>query len=334
MHRFWTLQRRPGSRMPEVEDFALESAPLVSGIADGEVLIRNRYLSLDPYMRWRMEDAKSYAPPVNLGEVMVGATIGEVLESGHPDFTAGDHVLAPGGWQSHARVAASRLRKIERGALPLSVFLGALGSPGFTAWAGLRHIGKPKVGETVVVGAATGPVGAMVGQLAQAAGCRVVAICGGSEKVQLATKTLGFDAAVDHRDPDLATQLGAACPNGIDVYFENIGGIVLEAVRPLLNDFARIPVCGLISQYNALGEPVDLGPFMQDILVKRLTWRGFIVTDFQADFPEFLAQVCPMVETGAIRFIEDLRQGLEHAPEAFIDVLKGQNRGKMVLSLG
>lgn len=334
MHRFWTLQRRPGERMPQVDDFQLESRPLETDVADGEVLIRNLYLSLDPYMRWRMNDAKSYAPPVGLGEVMVGATIGEVLESRHPDFTPGDHVVAPGGWQSHARVAAGRLRRIQAGALPLSVFLGALGSPGFTAWAGLRHIGQPKSGETVVVGAATGPVGAMVGQLARAAGCRVVAICGGQEKVRLATETLGFDAAIDHREPDLASHLATACPDGVDVYFENIGGKVLGAVRPLLNDFARIPVCGLISQYNAPSEPVDLGPFMQDILVKRLTWRGFIVTDFQSDFPEFLAEVTPMVEAGAIRFIEDLRQGLEHAPEAFIDVLRGQNRGKMALSLG
>lgn len=334
MHSFWTLLRRPGARMPQVSDFALGSAPLPTGVDDGEVLIRNLYLSLDPYMRWRMNDAKSYAPPVGLGEVMVGATIGEVLESRHPGFAPGDHVVAPGGWQSHARLNGGRLRKIDAGELPLSVFLGALGSPGFTAWAGLRHIGKPAAGETLVVGAATGPVGAMVGQLAKAAGCRVVAICGGAEKTRLARETLGFDAAVDHRDPDLAARLADECPRGIDVYFENIGGKVLEAVRPLLNDFARIPVCGLVSQYNAAGDTVDLAPFMQDILVKRLTWRGFIVTDFQPDFPTFLSEVTPLVQAGNIRFIEDIREGLELAPQALIDVLQGDNRGKMVLSIG
>lgn len=334
MHRFWTLQRRPGARMPQVDDFAMNSAPVPSGVGDGEVLIRNRYLSLDPYMRWRMNDARSYAPPVGLGEVMVGATVAEVLESGHADFAPGDHVVAPGGWQSHARVSGARLRRIDAGGLPLSVFLGALGSPGFTAWAGLRHIGRPAADETVVVGAATGPVGAMVGQLARAAGCRTVAICGGPEKVRLARETLGFDAALDHRDPDLAMRLAAQCPRGVDVYFENVGGKVLEAVRPLLNDFARIPVCGLVSQYNAPGEAVDLAPFMQDILVKRLTWRGFIVTDFQSDFPAFLSEATPMVRSGAIRFVEDMREGLELAPQALIDVLQGNNRGKMVLSLG
>lgn len=334
MHRSWTLQTRPGARMPQVDDFELQSAPVMSGVGEGEVLIRNLYLSLDPYMRWRMNDAKSYAPPVGIGEVMVGATIGEVMESGHSDFTPGDHVVAPGGWQSHARLSGARLRRIDAGKLPLSVFLGALGSPGFTAWAGLRHIGKPVAGETVVVGAATGPVGAMVGQLAQVAGCRTVAICGGPEKVRLARETLGFDAAIDHRDPALATLLASECPRGIDVYFENIGGKVLEAARPLLNDFARIPVCGLVSQYNAPGETVDLAPFMQDILVKRLTWRGFIVTDFQSDFPTFLSEVTPLVEAGTVRFVEDIREGLELAPQALIDVLQGNNRGKMVLSLG
>lgn len=333
MHRFWTLHNRPGERLPQIGDFALQSAAAPAQPKDGEVLIRNLYLSLDPYMRWRMNDAKSYAPPVGIGEVMVGTTIGEVLESRHPGFARGDHVHAPGGWQSHACLDGTRMRRIEVDDLPLSVFLGALGGPGFTAWAGLRHIGKPVAGETVVVGAATGPVGAMVGQLARAAGCRTVAICGGAEKVRLARETLGFDAALDHRDPELAARLAAECPRGIDVYFENIGGTVLEAVRPLLNDFARIPVCGLISQYNAPGAVVDLAPFLQDILVKRLTWRGFIVTDFQSDFPAFLAEVTPLVRSGDIRFIEDLRQGLEFAPQALIDVLQGGNRGKMVLDL-
>lgn len=334
MHESWTLQTRPGARMPQTSDFSLNSVPLKSGVSEGEVLIRNLYLSLDPYMRWRMNDAKSYAPPVKLGEVMVGATIGEVLESGHPDFAPGDHVAAQGGWQSHARIPGTRLRKIDTRGLPLSVFLGALGSPGFTAWAGLRHIGKPKPGETVVVGAATGPVGSMVGQLAREAGCRAIAICGGAEKVDLARNVIGFDDAIDHRDPELARRLADACPKGVDVYFENIGGKVLEAVRPLLNDFARIPVCGLISQYNAPGEVVDLGPFMQDILVKRLTWRGFIVTDFWSDYPTFLQEVTPLVEAGTIQVIEDIREGLALAPQALIDVLQGKNRGKMVLSLG
>ncbi len=319
--------------MPEADDFELRSEPLSLRPAEGQVLLRNRYLSLDPYMRWRMNDAKSYAPPVGLGEVMVGSTVAEVMESRHPGFAPGDRVVAPGGWQTHACVDGARLRRIEGDELPLTAFLGALGSPGFTAWAGLRHIGRPQAKETLVVGAATGPVGAMVGQLARAAGCRTVAICGGAGKVALARDALGFDAAVDHRDPRLAARLASACPWGVDVYFENIGGKVLEAVRPLLNDFARIPVCGLVSQYNAPGESVDLAPFLQDILVKRLTWRGFIVTDFQADFPEFLAEVMPMVASGKIGFLEDIRPGLEHAPQALVDVLSGANRGKMILAL-
>lgn len=333
MHRSWRLRKRPGERMPAVDDFELRSEPLTLRPAANEVLLRNRFLSVDPYMRWRMNDAKSYAAPVAIGQVMVGATVSEVIESDHPDFKPVDSVVGPGGWQSHSLVKASQLRKIDTSQLPASTFLAALGSPGFTAWAGLRHIGKPKAGETLVVGAATGPVGSIVGQLARAAGARAVGICGGAEKVTLARDEFGFDAALDHRDPDLAAKLAEACPDGVDVYFENIGGKVLEAVRPLINDFARIPVCGLIAQYNVIDDAARLAPLLQEVLVKRLTIRGFIVTDFQADFGAFQAEMTPMVISGKIRCLEDVREGLEGAPQAFIDMLGGGNRGKMIVAL-
>jgi NADPH-dependent curcumin reductase CurA len=333
MHRSWRLKQRPGPRFPVPDDFEFTEVPLGLEPKEGEVLIRNLFLSVDPYMRWRMNDAQSYAPPVTLGDVMVGTTVAEVLWSRDSGFRAGDRVVAQGGWQSHACVPAALLRREADDGTSLTTALGVLGSPGFTAWVGLRHIGKPQAGETLLVGAATGPVGSMVGQLAQAAGARAVAICGGPEKVALACKMFGFDAAVDHQASDFESRLAEACPKGIDVYFENIGGKVLRAVRPLLNDFARIPVCGLAAQYNTPGENENLAEFMQDILVKRLTWRGFIVSDFQREFSDFLAEVTPLVTDGRISFVEDIRKGLEQAPQALIDVLSGRNRGKMVIDL-
>ena len=335
VNRQWRLARRPKGE-PVLEDFGLVIAGIPETTGPGGVLVRNRYLSLDPYMRWRMNDSKSYAPPVAIDEPMVGATIAEVISSDEPSLRPGQMVLAQGGWQDYAIAPVSDLRAIDNSVEPTS-YLNVLGSPGFTAYAGLIKIGLPKKGETVVVGAATGPVGSMVGQLAKRAGCRAVAIAGGGEKCALAVEHFGFDAAVDHRGEDIAGKLAKACPDGVDVYFENIGGRVLDTVLPLLNDFARIPVCGVISQYN--GEPsyrgeTRLSSVMRDTLVKRLTWRGFIVTDFAAHRGEFLEMMTPLVKSGAIVTLEDVADGLENAPDAFIGLLKGRNRGKLIVRIG
>ncbi|MFT4119661.1 NADP-dependent oxidoreductase [Bradyrhizobium sp.] len=335
MNRQWQLARRPEAE-PTVDDFRLVSLDIPEPREAGEVLVRNRLLSLDPYMRWRMNDAKSYARPVGIGEVMVGATVGEIVRSNDPSFVPGDLVLAGGGWQDYAVVRSEALRKIDAAAASETAYLGVLGGPGFTAYAGLMKIGEPRPGETVVVGAATGPVGSLVVQLAKAAGCRAVAIAGGAEKCRLAVEKFGADAAVDHRDPDLAAKLAIACPRGIDVYFENIGGRVLDAVIPLLNPFARVPVCGLISQYNGLEQRSDATPLaqlMQDTLVKRLLVRGFIVTDYNAYRDEFLALVAPKVKSGAIVSLEDVVEGLANAPSAFLGLLKGLNKGKLIIRI-
>lgn len=335
MNRQWTLSARTTGE-PALTDFALVEQSVQSPQVAGQVLLRNRYLSLDPYMRWRMNDAKSYAPPVALGDVMVGATISEVVASMDPDFAPGDMVAAGGGWQDYALVKGDVLRRVDLLLADAPAWLGVLGSPGFTAFAGLMKIGQPVAGETVVVGAATGAVGSMVGQLAKRSGCRAVAIAGGPEKCRLAVEFFGFDAAVDHRDPEMNKLLARACPAGIDVYFENIGGKVLDAVIPLLNDFARVPVCGIVSQYNEPDEPEDqtrLSSLMRDILVKRLSLKGFIVTDYIAYRDEFLELVAPLVAAGEIARLEDVADGLEKAPEAFIGLLKGRNRGKVVVKI-
>jgi NADPH-dependent curcumin reductase CurA len=282
-----------------------------------------------------MNDAKSYARPVEIGQVMVGATVGVVVASEHSDFKPGDLVVGGGGWQEHAVLPGGSLQKLASDVTP-STALGVLGSPGFTAYAGLMKIGMPKSGETVVVGAATGPVGSMVGQLAKLAGCRTVAIAGGREKCELAKEMFGFDAAIDHRQPHLGELLAEACPNGIDVYFENIGGKTFDAVLPLLNDFARVPVCGLVSQYNDDGSyerETRLASLMRDVLVKRLTLRGFIVTDFAACRDEFLEMATPLVASGKIAHLEDIVDGLEAAPDAFIGLLQGKNKGKLIVRI-
>ncbi|MBW3098447.1 NADP-dependent oxidoreductase [Pseudohoeflea coraliihabitans] len=335
MNRQWQLASRPAAE-PRTADFRLRELAIPEGPRRGEVLLRNRYLSLDPYMRWRMNDAKSYAPPVGLGEVMVGATISEVVASEAEGLAPGDLVVAGGGWQDYALQPAAAVRRIDSDGVEPIAYLGALGSPGFTAYAGLMKIAQPQPGETVVVGAATGPVGSMVGQLARSAGCSTVAIAGGAEKCGLARSHFGFDAAVDHRDANFKDRLAAACPKGIDVYFENIGGPVLDAVIPLLNDFARVPVCGVISQYNgAAGMPATtpLDTLMRNALVKRLTLRGFIVTDFAEYRDEFIAKVAPLVTSGAIARLEDVVDGLERAPEAFVGMLRGANRGKLIVRI-
>lgn len=321
---------------PQAENFRLEEVALPA-LQEGELLVRQVYLSLDPYMRGRMSDAKSYAAPVAIDEVMVGGTVGQVLQSRHPDFAEGDWVLANGGWQEFAVVAARTVHPLGREVAEPSRYLGVLGMPGFTAYMGLLDIGQPKTGETVVVAAATGAVGSVVGQLAKRQGCRVVGIAGGAEKCRYAVEELGFDACIDHKAADLPDRLAAACPQGIDVYFENVGGAVFDAVLPLLNPTARVPLCGLISQYNATGLPQGedrLPLLMGTLLRKRIRMQGFIIFDDYAHrYGEFLDAMLPLVHSGAIRLREDRVDGLAQAPEAFMGLLQGKNFGKLVVRL-
>jgi len=316
---------------PEPQHFKLAETP-VPQPGDGQVLLKTLWLSLDPYMRGRMSAARSYAKPVEIGEVMEGGTVSRVEASRNKAFAAGDVVLSRAGWQEYVLSDGAGLRKLDA-RVPHSTALGVLGMPGMTAYTGLTIIGQPKAGETVVVAAATGPVGATVGQIAQIKGCRAVGIAGGPDKCRYLIDELGFDAAVDHRAKDLADRLAAACPRGIDVYFENVGGAVWEAVFPLLNDFARVPVCGLIAHYN----DVDLtGGFptarlMRAVLTKRLTIRGFIVRDFIAHAGEFERDVSQWVREGKIKYREDVVEGIENAPAAFIGLLQGKNFGKLLV---
>jgi len=317
-------------------DFRLEEVELPP-LEPGQVLLRVQFLSLDPYMRLRMDGRKSYARATAVGEVMPGESIATLLESRHPDYSPGDTVLAFAGWRTHWVLHGDALRKIGPSALPVTTRLGVLGMPGFTAYAGLYLIGKPKPGETVVVAAATGPVGSLVGQLARIAGAKAVGITGGPRKCSYATNQLGFDSVVDRHTPDFPAALAKACPHGIDVYFENVGGDVWQAVLPLLNDFARIPVCGLIAHYDSeRSEGCDRLPAtMRQILAKSLMVRGFINYEFSKEhYGNFLRDVSRWVEEGRIRYREDIVDGLEKAPEAFIGMLKGQNFGKLIIRVG
>ncbi|MBV9238514.1 MAG: NADP-dependent oxidoreductase [Xanthobacteraceae bacterium] len=319
---------------PKPDNFRLEEFP-VPKAGSGEVLLRTVWLSLDPYMRGRMSDAPSYAPPVGIGQAMVAGTVCEVTQSNNPEFAVGDLVAAYAGWQTHTVSDGKGLRKIDPKAEPPAAFLGVLGMPGLTAYAGLLEIGKPQPGETVVVAAASGPVGSMVGQIAQIKGARAIGIAGGPKKCAFVKNDLKFADCIDHRAPDFAERLAAACPKGIDVYFENVGGAVFEAVLPLLNPFARVPVCGLVSTYNAT-ELLTSGPnrlpvLMRAVLTKRLTLRGFIVTDFAAKQPEFLREATAWLKEGKITYCEDIVDGLENAPGALIGLLKGENFGKVVV---
>jgi NADPH-dependent curcumin reductase CurA len=318
---------------PQPGNFRLEESPAPEP-REGEVLLRTLWLSLDPYMRGRMSAARSYAKPVDVGEPMVGGTVNEVLESRHPDFKAGDIVLGYAGWQDYAVSNGAGLRKLDARRAPVSNALGVLGMPGMTAYTGLLTIGQPKPGETVVVAAATGPVGSTVGQIAKLKGCRAVGIAGGKEKCRYLTDELGFDAAVDHRSKNFPDELRAACPDGIDVYFENVGGAVWDAVFPLLKDFARIPVCGLIAQYNMTELPAgpDRTPqLFRQVLTKRLTIRGFIVSDFASQTEAFERDVSAWLKQGKIKFKEDVVEGLENAPQAFLGLLQGKNFGKLLV---
>jgi len=321
------LKSRPEG-IPTLDNFALTEAA-VPEPGDGEVLMRILYLSLDPYMRGRMNATKSYAKPAEVGQPMVGGTVGEIIASRDPIYAVGDVVLGFAGWQEYAISNGTGIRKLDPTAAPISTALGVLGMPGMTAYVGLFEIGQPKSGETVVVAAASGAVGSVVGQIAKIKGCRAVGIVGSQEKCRFVTGTLGFDACVDHHAPDFRDALATSCPTGVDVYFENVGGFVEQAVWPLLNDFARIPVCGLIAQYN-LTTPMP-GPDMFSVLRKRLTLRGFIVTDFARKQDEFLREAGEWVRSGRLKYREDIVDGIENAPSAFLGMLQGKNFGKMLV---
>jgi len=323
------LKSRPTGR-PSTDNFELVERPAPE-LDEGQVLLRTLYLSLDPYMRGRMSDAKSYAKPAELGQPMVGGTVSKVVASRHAKFAAGDIVLAHAGWQDYALSDGSGLRKLDPKAAPISTALGVLGMPGMTAYCGLLEIGRPKPGETVVVAAASGAVGSAVGQIAKIKGARAVGVAGGAAKCRFVVEELGFDACIDHRAPDLAAQLAAACPKGVDVYFENVGGAVQHAVWPLLNEFARVPVCGVIAQYNATGP--SPGPDIATILRRRLLVRGFIVWDFAAKEGDFLRDVATWIADGRLKYREDIVDGLENAPQAFLGLLEGKNFGKLVVKV-
>ena len=330
------LAARPHG-VPVDSDFKLaESA--IPEIKDGEVLLRTIYLSLDPYMRGRMSASESYAAPLEIGEPMLGGTVSRIEASKNSEFKVGDWVLSFAGWQDYVVSTGEGLTKLGDNPIKPSYALGIMGMPGFTAYMGLLDIGKPKAGETLVVAAATGPVGSTVGQIGKIKDCHVVGVAGGAEKCQYAVEVLGFDACIDHKADDFADQLAAACPKGIDIYFENVGGKVFDGVMPLLNTSARIPLCGLVSQYNlteANAGPDRLSQLMGLILVKRITMRGFIIfDDYASEYPTFAKDMTTWLAQGKIKYREQLVDGLENAPQAFKGLLEGKNFGKLVIRVG
>ncbi len=330
------LASRP-TGAPTPDNFRIETQA-VPVAAEGQMLLQTIYLSLDPYMRGRMSDAPSYAPPVAIGEVMVGSTVSWVEISHHPDFAVGDWVLSQNGWQEYAISDGKGIFNLGAQLKHPSYALGVLGMPGFTAYMGLLEIGQPKAGETVVVAAATGAVGSVVGQIAKLKGCHVVGIAGGEKKCSYAFKELGFDTCVDHRDPALKDLLAKACPKGIDVYFESVGGVVFDAVLPLLNTCARIPLCGLIAHYNDSEAPVGrdcTAQVMGTFLKRRIRLQGFIIfDDYETHFGEFQKQMSEWFSAGKIKVREDVVEGLERAPNAFVGLLEGKNFGKLVVQVG
>jgi len=335
LNRRIVLASRPVG-VPTEDDFRLETAPIPSP-QEGQVLLRSIYLSLDPYMRGRMSDAPSYAEPVKINEVIVGETVSQVKVSRHPDYQEGEWVLSGNGWQDYALSDGSDLMRLGKNPENPSYALGILGMPGFTGYIGLLDIGRPQAGETVVVAAATGPVGATVGQIGKLKGCHVVGVAGGSEKCQYAKAVLGFDDCLDHKSPDFAGQLKQACSNGIDIYYENVGGKVFDAVLPLLNSKARIPVCGLISAYNATQLPKGpdrMSLLMRTILVKRIKVQGFIIFDHYGDrYDEFAKDMSQWLKEGKIKYREHMVENLEASPMAFMGLLEGRNFGKLVVQM-
>ena len=328
MNRQVRLKSRPVGA-PTAANFDIVDGPMPSlDDSDNLVLRRTRFLSLDPYMRGRMSGAPSYSAPVAVGATMCGHTVSEVMESRNPRFSSGDVVAGYDGWQQYAVSNGSDLRKLDP-SLPMSASLSVLGMPGMTAYVGLLDIGRPQPGETVVVSAASGAVGSIVGQLARIKGCRAVGVAGSPDKCRYVVSELGFDACVNYKSEDFRASLKAACPDGIDVYFENVGGAVLAAVLRLLNRGARIPLCGLIAEYNAT-ETVS-GPNLRPLLVNRALIKGFIVSDHNDRAPAFLEEMTPLVRDGRIRYREDVVESLDSAPAAFIGLLEGRNFGKLLV---
>ncbi|MAT91621.1 MAG: NADP-dependent oxidoreductase [Halioglobus sp.] len=334
VNRRIVMASRPVGK-PSLDNFRLEKTAVpVAG--EGEVLLRTRWLSLDPYMRGRMSAARSYAEPMAVDDVMVGGTVSEVVASNNPRFASGELVTAFAGWQDYAVSAGDDLMKVDPRIPRPSYALGVLGMPGLTAYVGLLDIGEPKAGETVVLAASTGAVGSVVGQIAKLKGCRVVGIAGAKEKCAYAVKELGYDACVSHYDEDMAAQLAAACPDGVDVYFENVGGSSWEAVMPLLNNFARVPVCGLIAHYNQT-QPLpgpDRMSVLQGLILRRsIKMQGFLVSNYYHRVPDFIADMSGWLAQGRIRYREDVVEGLENAPEAFLGLFSGANFGKLVVKV-
>jgi NADPH-dependent curcumin reductase len=323
------LASRPQGKIAP-DNFRLEEGP-VPEPGQGEILVRNRYLSLDPYMRMRMEEAKSYAAPQKIDDVMVGGTAGEVVASRHPRFAVGDKVVASFGWQLYGTSDGKGIRKVDTSKVPLSAYLGAVGMPGVTAWVGLNRIIEPAAGQTIVVSAASGAVGSVAGQLARMAGCRVVGVAGGPAKCAAVTDEFGFDACIDYKAGRLQEDLTAATPDGVDGYFENVGGAVLDAVLTRMNAFGRIAVCGLIAGYDSNPMPVH---HFRSILTNRLKVQGFIVSEVLDAWPPALAALQEAVGDGRIRYRETIARGLEAAPQALIGLLRGENFGKQLVDLG
>lgn len=323
------LKSRPVGE-PKESDFALVETPIPEP-GEGEVLNRTIYLSLDPYMRGRMSDRESYASPAELGSVMVGGTVSQVVKSNHPQFSEGDFVLSYDGWQAYGVSKGETLRKLDPNQAPISYALGITGMPGMTAYFALLDIGQPQQSETVVVSAASGAVGSVAGQIAKLKGCRAVGVAGSEAKCNYVVKELGFDACINRKTQDLSSALKAACPNGIDVYFDNTAGAILEAVLQQINLGARIPLVGLISQYNAETPPP--GPNLMPLLVKRALIKGFLVGDYQQRQAEFVNDVSQWLQEGKLKYKEDIVESLENAPHAFIGLLQGKNFGKLIVKV-
>jgi NADPH-dependent curcumin reductase len=322
------LDHRPSGNVSSANFRVVETPVLAPG--PGQVLVKHAFLSLDPYMRGRLSDAKSYAKPQEVGEVMQGGTVGVVEASNNPRFKPGDAVVGMGGWQRYALSDGVDLRVIDAKAIPIQAYLGPVGMPGVTAWYGLNKIIAPEAGETVLVSAATGAVGSVVGQLARAAGARAVGIARGPEKCGYAVDELGYAACVDHKSPEFAAQLKAALPDGVEGLFENVGGEPFQQALKRLNDFSRVAVCGLIASYE--GAPTSL-PDMRIFLVKRIKMEGFIVSDHMAIWPQAIGEVVDHIAAGRLKWRETIRGGLENAPQALVDLLHGENFGKMLIKL-
>jgi len=320
---------------PQSSDFSMISEP-IPDLGEGEIISRTIYLSLDPYMRGRMNEGKSYAAPVEIGETMCGGTVSQVLKSNNPEFAKDDYILTYDGWQEYAVSDGKGARKLDPTQAPISTAVGVLGMPGMTAYMGLLEIGQPQSGETVVVAAATGAVGSNVGQIARLKGCRVVGIAGSREKCEFALNELGFDACINYKDAGFRDSLKTACPEGIDVYFENVGGMVFEAIIPLLNFQSRIPVCGLIAHYNDTELPSGpnvLPKLMRMVLTQRVTIQGFIVSDFSNKQGAFLRDMSKWIADGKIKYKEDIVEGLDNAVGAFQGLLEGNNFGKLLIQV-